>query len=168
MPIPEFIVDLRRRIGHDPLWLMASSGIVLRRLDGVDHVLLVRTHDESTWTVPAGVVDPGEEPHDAAVREVLEETGVTCQVDRLAWVYTGPPVVHLNGDQAQYVELVFTCSWVSGEPFAADDESIDARWCAVDELPEMSSHQRARVAAGLASGAVWLGLGTGLYKAGET
>lgn len=168
MPIPEFIVDLRRRIGHDPLWLMASSGIVLRELDGADHVLLVRTHDDDAWTVTAGLIDPGEEPHDAAVREVLEETGVTCRVDRLAWVYSGPPVVHLNGDQAQYVELVFTCSWVSGEPFAADDESIDAGWFPVDDLPDMSPHQRARIAAGRALGPTWLGLGAGLDKAGET
>jgi hypothetical protein len=99
---------------------------------------------------------------------VLEETGVACQVERLAWVYTGPPVVHLNGDQAQYVELVFTCSWVAGEPFAADDESTDAAWFAVEGLPDMSPHQRARIAAGRASGAVWLGLEPGLDKAGES
>ena len=55
MPIPEFVVDLRRRIGHDPLWLMASSGIVLREVDGVEQVLLVRRSDSGQWTVPAGM-----------------------------------------------------------------------------------------------------------------
>lgn len=168
VPIPEFVVDLRRRIGHDPLWLMASSGIVLREVDGVEHVLLVRRSDNGQWTVPAGIIDPGEEPHVTAVREVQEETGVTCRVERLAWVYAEPPLVHANGDKAQYLEHVFTCSWVSGEPFAADEESTEADWFGLDELPAMASHQRARIAAGRADGIPWLGLDEGLAQAGES
>lgn len=167
VPVPPFVLDLRRHVGHAPLWLSAASGIVLRERDGREQVLLVQRADNGRWTVPAGILDPGEEPQVAAVREVAEETGVTCRVERLAWVYTGPPLVHPNGDEAQYLEHVFTCSWVSGEPYAADDESTDAVWVDVDGLPEMIPEQRARVAAGRAGGPPWLGIADGLARAGE-
>jgi hypothetical protein len=38
--------------------------------------------------------------------------------------------------------------WVGGEPFPADDESLDARWFAPAEMPEMSAdmHRRVEVA----------------------
>ena len=166
--IPEFIVALRRRIGHDPLWLMAASGVVLRTIDGVGHVLLVRRADDGEWTVTAGVVDPGEEPSAAAEREVLEEAGVVCRAERLAWVYVEPPKVHENGDQAQYLQLVLSASWLSGEPRPADSESTDARWCPVAELPPMRPYQRARIAAALADGPTWLGHDEGMRRAGES
>jgi 8-oxo-dGTP pyrophosphatase MutT (NUDIX family) len=146
---------------------MAASGIVLREIDGVEHVLLVRRSDTGAWTVTARVVDPGEEPMVAAEREVLEETGVTCRVERLAWVYVEPPRLHVNGDQAQYMEFILRCSWVSGEPRAADSESTEAMWCPVDALPQMHEYQQARIAAVRADGPTWLGLEDGLRKAGE-
>ena len=168
VPIPEFVVDLRRRIGHDPLWLMAASGVVLRTIDGVGHVLLVRRADDGEWTVTAGVVDPGEEPSAAAEREVLEEAGIVCRAERLAWVYVEPPKVHENGDQAQYLQLVLSASWLSGEPRPADSESTDARWCPVAELPPMRPYQRARIAAALADGPAWVGHDEGMRRAGES
>ena len=49
-------------------------------------VLLARRGDNGRWSVPAGTVDPGEQPADALVREVHEETGVKVAIDRLAGV----------------------------------------------------------------------------------
>jgi 8-oxo-dGTP pyrophosphatase MutT (NUDIX family) len=167
VPVPEFIIELRRSVGHDPLWLMASSGVVVREMDSVGHVLLVRRSDNGQWTVTAGVVEPGEDPTLAAEREVLEEAGVVCRAERLAWVYVEPPTVHANGDAAQYVELVYSCRWLHGEPTPADSESTEALWCRVDELPPMHPYQRARIAAAMAKGPTWLGHDDGMRKAGE-
>jgi predicted NUDIX family NTP pyrophosphohydrolase len=36
-----------------------------------------KNKDEGAWTIPKGMVDEGEEPLDAAVREFVEETGIT-------------------------------------------------------------------------------------------
>ncbi|MEZ0365639.1 NUDIX domain-containing protein [Mycobacterium sp. pUA109] len=148
MPVPQFIADLRARIGHDPLWLIGITAVVLR--DG--QVLLVQRADNGCWTPVTGIVDPGEEPADAAIREVGEETGVTAAPRRLAWVHATAPVVHVNGDQAQYLDHVFLMSWVAGEPHPADDESIAARWFALDALPEMSARMRDRIAAARENG----------------
>lgn len=166
MAIPPFIVALRSQVGHSLLWLSAATGVVLRGEGRDSDVLLVRRSDNGAWTPTAGIIDPGEEAHETAVREVLEETGVTCEVDDLRWSFSLPPMTYDNGDIAQYLELVFRCTWVSGDPYPADDESTEACWFPVTSLPRMSDQHRARIASCLApAGPPWLGLATGLARA---
>jgi ADP-ribose pyrophosphatase YjhB (NUDIX family) len=141
MPIPQF--DLRAAIGHAPLWLIGVTAVVIRD----DEVLLIERADNGIWAPVTGIVDPGEEPADAAVREVAEETGVTAVPERLVWVHATAPVTHANGDHAQYLDHVFAMRWVAGEPYPADDESTDARWYALAALPEMPERMRQRIAA---------------------
>lgn len=54
-------------------------------------------------------------------------------------------VVYANGDRSRYLDLVFRCSWVSGEPFPADGENTEAAWFALDALPELSADMSARI-----------------------
>ena len=134
MPIPEFVVEIRRKIGHDLLWLPGVTAVVRRD----DHLLMVQRADNLTWTPVTGCVDPGEEPATAAVREVLEETGVHVRVERLAMVSAADNwVTHPNGDQSVFLDLAFACRWLEGEPFVGDDESVDVRWWPLDRLPAM-------------------------------
>lgn len=148
MPTPQFIVDLRAQIGHAPLWLIGVTAVVIRG----DEVLLVERADNGIWAPVTGIVDPGEEPADAAAREVAEETGVTAMPERLAWVHVTPPVTHVNGDQAQYLDHVFVMRWVVGEPYPADDESTDARWYPRTALPGMPERMRSRINAAFDAG----------------
>lgn len=145
MPVPDFILALRERIGHDLLWLPGVTAVVRRD----DELLMVQRSDDLSWTPVTGIVDPGEEPAVAARREALEETGVEIRVDRLASTSAGRELTYANGDRAVYLDLTFACSWVAGEPYAADDESVDARWWPLDGLPPMSSWMRERVDAAL-------------------
>lgn len=145
MATPDFVLALRAKIGTDPLWLPGAVAVVTRG----DDVLMVRRADTGRWTPVTGIIDPGEEPADAAVRETLEETGVVAMPVRLASVAVSSEVVYPNGDRTQYVDLTFRLTWVSGEPHPADGENTEARWFPRDALPEMTSEMRARVAAGL-------------------
>jgi 8-oxo-dGTP pyrophosphatase MutT (NUDIX family) len=95
-PVPEFVVAIRDKIGHDPLWLPAVTAVIRRGHE----VLLVERSDNGRWAPVTGIVDPGEEPAIAAAREALEETGVVISVDRLASTDAHPEIVHVNGDRA--------------------------------------------------------------------
>src|SRR5688572_24350242 len=103
-PIPDFVVEMRRMIGHHPMWLPGVTAVITR---GDGHLLLVRRSDNGAWTPVTGIVDPGEEPAVAAAREALEETGVVVRVDRLCVVGVHPEVTYENGDRAAYLDLTF-------------------------------------------------------------
>ncbi|CAD6003001.1 NUDIX domain-containing protein [Agreia sp. COWG] len=141
MATPDFVLALRAKIGHAPLWLSGVTAVVTQE----DRILMVRRSDNGAWTPVTGIIDPGEEPATAAAREVLEEAGVVAVAERLAWVHTLPMLTYDNGDQTEYLDLTFRMRYVSGEPYPADGENTDARWFALTELPEMSTDMRARI-----------------------
>jgi ADP-ribose pyrophosphatase YjhB (NUDIX family) len=138
MPIPEFIAHLREKVGTHPLWLSGTTAVVLRGEPGSEEVLLVRRADTGAWTPVTGVIDPGEHPAVAAEREVLEETCVVAEAERLVWVTVTGPVEYENGDRAQYLDVAFRCRYVSGEAAVGDDESTAVGWFALDALPPLS------------------------------
>ncbi|MDR1427641.1 MAG: NUDIX domain-containing protein [Bifidobacteriaceae bacterium] len=141
MAIPEFIVELREKIGTHELWLTGVTAVVRRG----NEVLLVRRADTGVWTPVTGIVDPGEEPADAAAREAMEEAAIRCVPERLAAVRATDLVVYANGDRARYLDHVFACQWVAGEPFPADGENTEARWFDLDQLPPMPDHMVGRI-----------------------
>jgi ADP-ribose pyrophosphatase YjhB (NUDIX family) len=121
-------------------------------LDDAGRVLLGRRSDNGLWAVISGILEPGEQPAVSAAREVLEETGVTVAVEGLAAVASDArTVVYPNGDQAQYLDLTFTCRAVHGEAHVADDESTEVGWFLPDALPEpLAATSRQRIAHALA------------------
>lgn len=146
MPVPDFVLALRRVLGPDvELWLPGVTAVVSRG----EELLLVQRVDNGEWSPITGIVDPGEEPAEAARREALEEAGVEISVDRLASVGAGEPMVHANGDRAVYLDLTFACTWRSGEAHVADDESLAVGWFARDALPPLRSHLLERIDAAL-------------------
>ena len=152
MPIPPYVSHLRTMIGQELLWMPGITAVVLREgahgSGDTQEVLLVKRSDNGEWTPVTGIVDPGEDPHVTAVREVEEEACVVAEVERLVWVSASHVVTHLNGDLAQYLDHTFRCRWVSGDPRPGDDESTDAGWFAIDALPQMAPlfHDRIAVA----------------------
>ncbi|GAA3651048.1 NUDIX hydrolase [Microbacterium marinilacus] len=151
MATPDFILSLRERVGHELLWLIGVTAVVLKG----DDVLLVRRTDNGRLTPVTGIVDPGEEPAVAAEREVLEEADVVASTEALVWVRSTPPMTYENGDRAQYLDIVLRCRWESGEPRPADGENTEAFWWPVAELAalsDMSDDMRARVRQAVSGG----------------
>jgi 8-oxo-dGTP pyrophosphatase MutT (NUDIX family) len=146
MPIPPYVAHLRSMIGTELMWMPGVTAVVLRDGSRGHEVLLIRRSDNGEWTPVTGIVDPGEDPHVAAVREVLEEASVVAQVERLVWVSAGGLVTHANGDLAQYLDHTFRCSWVSGDPRPGDDEATEAGWFGLDALPDMRRPHLDRIA----------------------
>jgi ADP-ribose pyrophosphatase YjhB (NUDIX family) len=145
MAIPDFVVALRTKIGTAPLWLSGVTAVVLKD----DQLLLVRRADNGAWTPVTGIIDPGEQPADAAVREVVEESGVWVVPERLAGIGVTDLVVYDNGDESAYLDLTFRMRWTDGDPYPADGENTEARWFPLDALPPMSSEMTGRIEAAL-------------------
>lgn len=133
MAIPEFLRELRAVVGTRPLWLTAVTAVVLAP-DG--RVLLGRRSDTGRWAIVGGILDPGEQPADCAVRECLEETGVHVVPERITSVTVSDMFRYPSGDQAQYLEITFRCRAVGGEAGVNDDESLEVAWFAPDAVPE--------------------------------
>jgi len=158
VPTPDFVLELRRHVGTLPLPLVGVTAVILRG----DNVLLGRRSDNGRLTPITGIVDPGEEPADAAAREAAEEAGVEIAVDRLAWVHQIPRVTYDNGDRSDYLDLVFECRWLAGEPTPVDGEMTDLGWYALSRVDEvLDVEMAARVRAGLTPGATRFESGRG-------
>jgi 8-oxo-dGTP pyrophosphatase MutT (NUDIX family) len=150
VPTPDFVLALRSRIGHDPLWLSGVTAVILD--DARERVLLIRRSDDGAWTPVTGIIDPGEQPAVAARREAAEEAGVEIAVERLASTSVTGEVVYPNGDRSRYLDLTFACRWVAGDPYPADGEASEVAWFALDALPDMSETMRWRMRTALTEG----------------
>lgn len=58
----------------------SSGGAVITLLDGAPHVALIATRGKTRWGLPKGAVSDGETSEQAALREVLEETGIEAEI----------------------------------------------------------------------------------------
>ena len=109
------------------------AAAVLVEKDG--RILLVRRvmqPFQGLWTLPAGFVDAGEDPAEAAVRECLEETGLTVRVTRVLDIIPGSE--HERG--ADFV-IVYHAEVVDGILNPADDADA-AEWFARDQIPPLA------------------------------
>lgn len=148
MPIPDYVAAIRRVYGHGRLFLPGVSAVVLRDdlEPGGVHLLLTKRSDTGRWSLPAGIVEPFEQPATAALRELLEETRISAEVERLALLTTDPDLTYPNGDTCQFVSMCFRCRYISGEAQVGDEESTEVAWFRADELPEeLSVIQRRRI-----------------------
>lgn len=136
MAVPEYIARLRKHVGHDLLWLPSVSAVVC---NDAGELLLGQRSDDRRWSVISGFVEPDEQPAQAIVREVEEETGLIVVPERISSVWSHPHS-YPNGDQCQYLNIGFHCRVVAGEARVNDDESIDVRWFAPDQLPPLDEH----------------------------
>ena len=94
--------------------------------------------DQEQWTLPGGGIDFGEHPDDAVVREVEEETGLTCELGRPIWIGSAHRVFAAGdrGDpeatEMHSVRIVYD-AWVAADAPApqvveVDGSTVDARW----------------------------------------
>jgi 8-oxo-dGTP pyrophosphatase MutT (NUDIX family) len=118
--------------------LVPSVNVVVTNDAG--DLLMIRRSDNDNWAVPGGAIDLGESLPQAAVRETLEETGITCEITGIVGTYTDPKHVILyisNGEARQEFSIVLTAHAVSGEP-TPSSESTEVRWVPRDKVEAMS------------------------------
>jgi 8-oxo-dGTP diphosphatase len=92
------------------------------------------------WTPPGGGLDFGEDPADGAVREVLEETGLTISLGELVAVRSAvlEPADTVSGHRVQTVGILYRGTVMGGELRDEPDGSTDtAAWVSLGDLDDL-------------------------------
>ncbi len=131
-----FLLRILRRL---PLWMHILAARIVRprfrvavaamMFDEGGRILLFKhTYRKLEWGIPAGSLEYDERPENAIVREMLEETGMKIQVERLALAESSKDDHH--------VSLIYQCRIVDGI-FRESDEISEVKYFDVDNLPPM-------------------------------
>jgi 8-oxo-dGTP pyrophosphatase MutT (NUDIX family) len=139
MGISPYLRELRDKIGSDPVMIPGIAAVVQ---NDRGEVLLQRASYDGNWHIIGGAMDPDEQPADAVVREVYEETGLHIRPDRLACVYTLPRTVYPNGDVVIYTAITFACTIIGGHFHIHDDESLELAFFAPDAMPVLRDDEQ--------------------------
>ena len=113
-----------------------SGSAVMMAADAQRRILLVRQYrlpaNANLWELPAGRLDPGEKPLQAAKRELIEETGYTArQWKKLISFYPSPGYV------SEKMTIFLATELTAGEARPMDDERIESRWFSAKQVEQM-------------------------------
>ncbi len=95
--------------------------LFIRQAEGQSHA--------GQWSIPWGLVDEGEAPEDAVLRETVEESGVTAIVDGL---------MGIQNLQPGWVGLIFACHTIAGEPTPDGVETDRAAYFSLEEIRSLA------------------------------
>lgn len=106
----------------------SCGAVVWREADGVRQYLLAR-HNGGHWSFPKGHVEAAEKEADTARREILEETGLTAEIDtgfrQVVTYYPKPGVVK--------DVVFFTATPSGGQEHAQEEEISEIGWFSFEE-----------------------------------
>lgn len=131
----EYIMDLRKIVGHRPL-LQVGASVIVENEKG--EVLLQKRADNHCWGYAGGSVELDEVVEEAARRELLEETGLVAGKMTLFGVFSGKEThyIYPNGDEVSNVDIVFLCKEYSGSLKCQESEVEELRFFSAADLPE--------------------------------
>ena len=111
--------------------------VVFRVSEGTVEVLLWQralAPDQGAWSLPGGLIDAGEQPQDAVVREVREETGLDIEPGSVMATDFDPEIRH--------VDVIFRVVCDERPEVEVASEALESGWFALDELPHPDKSTR--------------------------
>jgi 8-oxo-dGTP diphosphatase len=94
-------------------------------------VLLILREDFRIWGLPGGMLEPGESPEHAAIRETLEETGFTTEIVCFCGTHRR---TRLND-----IRYIYTGRITGGQAVENGPETLAVGWFDVERLPEKTT-----------------------------
>ncbi|KKP94807.1 MAG: Hydrolase, NUDIX family [Candidatus Moranbacteria bacterium GW2011_GWD2_36_12] len=113
---------------------VAVKGIV--RKDG--KILIVKraesdNHRPNNWETVGGGIDENETPHEALMREVMEEAGLDVKIVEPFNVFS-----FKKDDGEIKIGITFLCDWINGEVVLSEEHS-EHKWIEPDEFANFES-----------------------------
>ena len=110
--------------------------------DGETHVALIATRGRTRWGLPKGAVSQGETSEQAALREVLEETGLEAEIVKLLdtieyFFRAGDTLIRKRVD-------FYLMRYVAGELKPQLSEVDDVEWVELSEAIQRASFESER------------------------
>lgn len=136
MTTPAYVLRLREHVGHDLLLLPVVAALIH---DERGRLLLQEKSSGEGWGLPAGIIEPGESPTEALVREVREETGLVVEPREIAGVFGGREFRHVypNGDYVELTLVVYRCEAIGKSDEPLDPETLSLRYFERHEMPSL-------------------------------
>lgn len=131
----DYIINLRKIVGHIPLLQVGASVIVE---DRQGRILLQKRSDNKCWGYAGGSVELDERIEDTAKRELLEETGLVANNLELFGVFSGKELhyVYPNGDEVSNIDIVYVCKDYSGSLLPQKSEVDELKYFHKNCIPE--------------------------------
>ena len=128
----------------EPNSLVVAASVVVEEFG---RLLLVQRADSGNWALPGGRMELGESIGQCAVREVMEETGLTIEVTGIVGVYSDPGHVikYSDGEVRQQFNVCLIGQRVTGQAVLGDDESTAIGWFSPGELADLVLHPTQRL-----------------------
>lgn len=128
-----YLSQTRKLIDKQELIITAARAVIR---DQEGRILFIRRRDNGLWAMPAGGQELGESILDCLKREVKEESGLDVILATPMAIYSQVSIVTAFGDPYQLFLVQFLVEGWSGELVTETDETVDARFLDLDELPE--------------------------------
>lgn len=134
----DYIMDLRKIVGHRPLLQVGASVIVE---DEKGRILLQKRSDNHCWGYAGGSIELDENVEDAAKRELFEETGLTAERLELFGIFSGKDMhyIYPNGDEVANIDIVYICRDYTGTLRRQENEVEELKFFALNEIPQKIS-----------------------------
>ena len=116
--------------------IQAAGGLVVRRLSGTLEIVVVHRPVHDDWSFPKGKLESRETNESAALREVREETGMTCRLLRFI-------------GHTEYVDrkgrpkaVAYWVMAAEGGFFTPNEEVDELRWLSLENAAHLLSYPR--------------------------